>query len=269
MTDGTIAYQSDSLYTIFDDTSGSVSYGYRARFRNSVLGTNTILSDWLTSIGFPFYSLSSVRTRTKEKLWNADFLSDGVVDNWTNEFKDKLTNAAIQSNEDYSLGTVDVGFGTAGLGTVTTTDFKQPRRVWVTYNGSDFHQSTKMDANDDLPDRVYVSTRPYHYWFGNDVIQVKPEESGGTARIMFYRQGTPMQNDTDELPFFMRGYTDGFVEYNLIQAQYKDQKISFTEKKGLEQTLITDFVNQLTPRDKSGAEMIDVVESIQGDDQMP
>ena len=268
MTNGTVTYQSNSEFTIFDDTSGSASYAYRTIFRNSVLSSETTQSDWIV-ITPSFYSLAVLRERTKEKLWNADFLDDPIIDNWTNEFKDKLTNMAIQTNEDYSLGTVDVGFGTAGLGTVTTGDFKQPRRVWVTYDGTDFFQSTKMEANDDFPDRVYVSTHPYHYWFGNDIIQVNPTESGGTARIMFYRQGTTMVNDTDELPRFMRGYTDGFVEYNLIQAQYKDQKISLSEKKLSETTLINNFIGQLVPRDKSSISYIDIAEAISGADNLP
>lgn len=269
MTNGTLTYQADHLYTQFDDTTGSVTYAYRTYFRNSALSVNTTESDWWTPIGLSFYSLGKLRERTKGKLWNADFLSDIVIDDWTNEFKDKLMNAAIQSNEDYSLGTVDVGFGTDGLGTVTTGDFKQPRRLWVTYNGNDFYQSTKMDANDDFPNRTYLSTHPYHYWFGNTIFQVNPAESGGTARVMFYRMGTPMQNDTDELPLFMRGYTDAFVEYNLAQAQYKDNKIGFSEKKNIEQTLITAFVDQLAPRDKTGAELIDIVESVSGYDNLP
>jgi len=267
MTDGTITYQADHSFTQFDDTSGSASYGYRVRFRNSVSGSQTSLSDWVLSPGFSFYSLAEIRQRSKDKMWDATFIQDDLVwDRWTNEFKDKLTNAAIQVNEDYSLGTVDVGFGTDGLGTVTTGDFKQPRRVWVKYGGNDFVESTKQESNDDFPNRTYVSTQPQHYWFGNDIIQVKPEESGGTARIMFYSQGTTMVNDTDELPRYMRGYTDGFVDYNLIQAQYKDGKMTMSEKKTAEMSLIREFTGQLTPRDKSGADRIEIVEAISGDD---
>ena len=269
ITNGTLTYQADHELTQFDDISGSVSYAYRTYFRNSVLDTNTTESDWWVPTGLTFYALGKLRERTKGKLWNSDFLNDDDIDDWTNEFKDKLMNAAIQANEDYSLGTVDVGFGTAGLGTITTTDFKQPRRVWVTYNGNDYYQSTKMDANDDSPDRNYISTHPYHYWFGNDIFKVNPTESGGTARVMFYRMGTPMANDTDELPLFMRGYTDKFVEYNLLQAQYKDSKISMSEKTLAEQSLIGDFVNQLAPRDKTGAEFIDITDAISGYDNLP
>ena len=268
MTDGTITYQADNQYTQFDDTSGSTSYAYKTYFRNSTLAVNSTESDWIV-VTPSFYSLSIIRQRTKDKLWDSSFIrDDSVVDNWTNEFKDRLMNGAIQANEDYNLGTVDVGFGTAGLGTITTGDFKQPRRVWVTYDGNNFFQSTRMDANDDFPDRVYLSTRPYHFWFGNDIIQVQPPESGGTARIMFYRMGTTMVNDTDELPRFMRGYTDAFVEYNLIQAQYKDSKISMSEKKLAENSLVGEFINHLAPRDKSSTEMIDLTDAIEGYDHL-
>ena len=270
LTDGTVTYQPDSLYTIFDDTAGSSTYGYRTLFRNSVLSVNTTESDWITTAGFPFYSLGKIRERTKNKLWNSDFIKeDLVIDDWTNEFKDKLTNAAIQSNEDYSLGTVGVGFGTNGLGTITTNDFKQPRKVWITYNGVEDVLSTKMEANDEYPNRIYSSVHPYHFWQGNDIFKVLPADQGGTAKITFYRMGTAMVNDTDELPRFMRGYTDGFVEYNLIQAQYLDQKISMTEKKGAEQTLVGEFVSQLTPRDKTGAKYIGITEALSGDDFLP
>src|SRR3990167_10300041 len=155
MTDGTLTYQADNLYTIFDDTSGSSTYGYRTYFKNSAgaSGSTTIESDWITSGGFSFYSLASLRGRIKEKLWNADWLTDTMIDNWINEWKDSMTNEVIQVNEDYALGTVNVGFGTDGLGTITTEDYSQPRRFWVTYDGVNKFQSTKQSYNDWFPEQ--------------------------------------------------------------------------------------------------------------------
>lgn len=267
LTDGTVTYQADSEYTQFDDTAGSSTYAYKTLFRNSVLDVRTTKSDWIV-VTPNFYSLAVIRDRTKSKLWNADFVDDSDIDNWTNEFKDKLTNIAINVNDDYSLGTVDVSFGTAGQGTITTGDFKQPRKIWVTYNGVDYYQSTKMEAYEDFPGRVYSSTNPFHYWFGNDIVQVNPAESGGTARIMYYQLGTTMVNDTDELPRYMRGYTDLFVEYNLIQAQYKDQKISLSDKKVAETTLFQSFISEVTPRDKTGPRFIHISEVTDADDNL-
>src|SRR3990167_2500281 len=126
MTSGTVGYQADSNYTIFDDTSGSTTYAYKTYFRNSELAVNSTESDWIIPGGAVFYSLSALRDRVKEKLWNSDFIkSDKTIDNWINEWKDEMSNAAIKVNENYAMGTVDLAFGTTGLGTITTGDFKQ------------------------------------------------------------------------------------------------------------------------------------------------
>jgi len=270
MTGGTITYAADSLVTQFDDTAGSASYAYRTYFRNSagIGGSTSIESDWITSAGFTFYSLAKLRERVKEKLWSSNYLTDPVINNWINEWKDEMVTAAVSTNEDYSMGTVDVGFGTAGLGTVTTADFSQIRRLEVTYNGSDFYLSTRKNANDFLPGQTFLSTHPYHNWRGDTIFQVRPPESGGTARISFYRFGTTMVNDTDELPLPLRAYTKSFVDYVLGQAYLKDNKADYFEKmmivaNGAKKT----FLDQITNRDKSSPQMIDLVESITGDDE--
>src|SRR3990167_6807764 len=146
ITNGTITYQADHLTTQFDDTTGVGTYGYRTRYQSSLGSTSQ--SDWWTPAGLNFYSLFRLRQRIKDKLWSADFLSDSVIDDWINEWKDQMSNAVISVNEDYALGTVDVPFDTNALGTITTGDYKQIRRFEVTYNGNDFYLSTKHNVND-------------------------------------------------------------------------------------------------------------------------
>lgn len=263
---GTVTYTADGTVTEFDDTAGGTGSAYRVVYKNSVTAGTTDFSDWITPAGFSFYSLAALRARSKEKLWDASFIvNDSTWDNWTNEFKDRVTNKVIQVNEDYALGTVGVGFTSDGLGTVTTGDFSQARRVWVTYNGVGTNESVKMNINDVHPDQVFSSASPRHAWVGDSVFQVFPAESGGTALFTFYRFGTTMVNDTDELPLPMRSMTDKFVDYNLLQAQYKDSKISFIEKKSIEESLVADVAAILTPRDKTGATYVDIVETISGD----
>src|SRR3990167_7222181 len=268
LTNGTITYQSDSLFTQFDDTSGASTYAYRARFRNSISGTTTSQSDWLTPLGFDFYSLARIRERIKRKLWDATFITDEtIIDDWINEWKDEMSNAVIALNEDYSMGTVDIAFGTAGLGTITTADFSQIRRLDITYNGQDFYFSTKQNVNDYDPNQVFSSVHPYHNWMGDTVFQVKPPESGGTARIAFYRFGTTMVNDTDVLPLPMRSYTKSFVDYGLSQAYLKDEKLDHYDRTiTLAHGAKNDFITKLTPRDQSGPSMVDIVEAIDAQD---
>lgn len=267
MTSGTITYQPDHEFTQFDDTSGSTTYAYKTLFRNSVLAVNTTESDWITSAGFSFYSLANMRQQIKDRLWDADYIKDDkVIDNWINEWRYEMVNTLVSLNEDYALGTVGVGFGTAGLGTVTTADFKHPRRVWVTYNGTDKFQSTKMSVNDFRPDETFSSSHPYHYWEGNTVIGIRPPESGGTAEITFYRLGTTMVNDTDELALPLHGYTKSFVDYGEAMALKKDGKQDWKDVLSLAQVGKAQFVTQMTPRDVSGPQTVDLVEYTSGED---
>src|SRR3990167_3149476 len=140
MTNGTVEYQADAIdpftsqsYTIFDDTSAASTDAYKTYFRSSSLAVNSNESDWITASGFNFYSLGKLRSRVREKLWKSDFVSNEEINNWINEWKDEMTNNAVSVNEDYAIGTVNVAFGTAGLGTVTTADFKQPKKMEITY----------------------------------------------------------------------------------------------------------------------------------------
>ena len=271
---GTIEYQADAFdqqtgqsYTIFDDTTGTISDAYKTYFRNSTLAVNSTESDWITSVGFTFYSLGKIRSRVREKLWDSNFAADGEIDNWINEAKDEFTNAVISVNEDYAIGTVNVSFGTNGLGTVTTTDFKQPKRIEVTYNGSDFFLSTKRDLNTYFTSETVNSAHPYHNWEGNTVLRVMPSTEAGTAKIWYYRTGTPLVNDTDELDLPMRSYTKAFVDYALGMAYQKDGKTLEADRKfgdfnGQKQI----FVQQITPRDKSSQTFVQIQEVTSGDD---
>src|SRR3990167_9382270 len=229
-TAGSVTYQADKELTIFDDTDGVATNAYKTYYRNSTLNVTSTESGWTTSAGFDFYSLAKLRDRVKSKLWDSSIVSGSQIDDWINEWKDEMQNSVISVNGDYAIGTVDVGFGTNGLGTITTTDFKQIRRLWVTYDGVDWFHSTKMSLNYPVPDQEFSSTHPYHYYMGDSAIGVEPAVNGGTARIHFYRMGTPMMNDTDTLPVPMRPYTKSFVDYSVAQAQYKDGKVQRSEE---------------------------------------
>lgn len=273
ITDGTVTYQPDSWdlkdqesYTIFDHTAGSSSYGYRTRFRSSSLSVTTDQSDWITFAGLDFYSLGKIRERAKNKLWDSSFISDEVADEWINECKDIMVNRVIQTNEDYALGTENIAFGTNGFGTITTADFSQIRRVWITTDGVNDFQSTKMNINDYTPGRIFSSTHPYHAFRGDNVIEVHPE-GPGTAKLQFYRFGTTMVNETDTLPVPMRAYTDIFVDYVVSQALFKDQKDKEAQNKlDRVQLSINQFAMDMAPRDKSGPTMLDIVEPVSGED---
>lgn len=267
MSSGTVTITPDSIFTQFDDTSGATTYAYRVAYRNSVTTDVSSDSDWLTPSGYSFYSLFSVRERLKGKLRSASYIKDdSTIDDWTNEWVERLNNVLVDVNQDYSLGTVDVSFGTAGLGTVTSTDFKEIRRIWVTYNGTDYYNATKMHVTDFENQDVFSSSQPSYYMYGDSVFGVKPESGGGTARIVYYKLNTVLVNDTDELPVPMRGYTKTFVDYVLSQAYYLDKRVDLGKifnnnaEVGLDM-----FRNEVTPRSKTGPQFIKLTDSVSDD----
>jgi hypothetical protein len=265
---GTITYKGDSQYTIFDHTAGSSQLSYQVYYLNSITTGSSVMSDWASWAGYPFYSLAAIRNRGMSKLWNADFVTKEVGNDWVNECKDTMAREAIQTNEDYAFGTENVAFGTDGYGTITTADFSNLRKVWITYNGVDKFQSTKMNANDFLPTQYFSSAHPYHNFRGDNVIQVHPG-GPGTAELEFYRFGTTLVNETDLLPVPMRPYTDIFTEYFKAQALFKDEKFTEAENTMARvNRMVANFVANLGARDKTGPTMIDIVEMVSGDDRV-
>src|SRR3990172_7981844 len=166
ITDGTLTITPDSTITQFDYASGSVTYAYKVSFRNPVSGEQSSNSDFITSLGFSFYSLA----------------------------------------------------------TITSDNFKEARRIWITYNGSDYYEATKIDPTGYVPSQSFNSTHPYFEYAGDNIVKIHPSDSAGTVRLTYYTLQTALTNDTDTLPVSMRGYSKSFVDYTLSMAYYLDDK---------------------------------------------
>lgn len=265
---GTISITPDNTYTQFDDTNGLSSDAYRTYFRNSVTDETSSESDWLTSTGFSFYSLAKIRDRIRGKLFNSSYIkNDEQINDWVNEWLEEMNNAIVDIDKSYSLGTVNVGFGTDGMGTVTSDDFKSFKKIWVTYDGTNKYKATKLDLSKYYPNEIYNEAHPYYVWQGDDVFQVLPSTQSGTAEITYYKRAPLLVNDTDELPFAMRSYSKSFVNYALSEAYYNDDK----DAKGqayLGRALAdkNNFIKEMTPRNFGDIETIQISYEITGDE---
>lgn len=255
ITSGTLSITPDQDFTEYDDTTATSAYAYKVAYRNSVTGEVSSDSDWITPAGFSFYSLASIRRRIRSKLFNANFIpTDDIVNDWVNEYLEIMNGAIIDVNKDYAIGTVDVAYsGTAELGTITATDFKEVRRVWYTTDGVNFYKATRMDLTGYEPNQTFSATDPYFYYQGDTVIGRKPSDASGTLRIAYYKLSTILTNDTDELPVPMRAYTKGFVDYGLAQALYKDNKSEeAARREDISYAVTAKFVSQVAPRSQDG-----------------
>lgn len=255
----------DNDFTQYDDTSGASTYAYKAAYYNSAIGTISSDSDWIMGSGYDFYSLANMRQRMKDKLFSTGFIGDdSIIDGWINEYLELMTNAAIDVNEDYNLGSTNVTFsGTAEMGTIGTADFKSIRRVWMTTNGTDWYVAQKMQPVDVRPNQVFNETMPYYFMYDQNQISRWPHDNGGTAAILYYKLTATMTNESDTLPQTMRGYTKGYVDYCMAQARYKEGK--FAEGQAFEASAMAQldkFKREMTPRNKSQSSTIQILENV-------
>lgn len=267
---GTVTIQPDQLFTQIDDSTAQSGFAYKASFYNSVLAEETADSDWLTPAGYSFYSRARIRDRIKGKLYDSGFIkNDETINDWINEWYENMNNAAVHTNQDYSIGTVDVAFGTAGLGTITSTDYKDIRRVWVTTDGNNFYVAHRITQTDFDPTQVFSISEPAYYPYGDTVFGVKPDGQAGTARISYYTLINPLDNDGDELPVVMRGYSKSFVDYGLAQALQIDGKADQAAKKLNDaEGAMSLFVTDITPRSYSGPRFIKITDDLTGNDEI-
>ena len=262
----TVSITPDSLYTEYNDTSGAATYAYKTKYLNSVSGDQSSESDWFTPSGPSYYSLQKVRQRAKDALYNANYLKDDtVITDWINEWLEEMTNAAIKINQGYSVGSQNIAFGTAGLGTVTDSTFKQPIKMELTFDGITYRNSLEIPYNQWSTQEFYSAISPRHSWTGDATFCILPVGVAGTARLTFAKRNTPLIDDTDELPFSLRSYTTSCVNYVLYRAYDNDNKGEQADKYYNKYLLSqTKFVNEITPRDQTGPKFIDFLDGLSG-----
>jgi len=266
----TVSITPDSQYTEYNDASGVATYAYKTRYYNSVLGNESADSDWFVPGGPTFYSKAKLRNRIKDRLYDVGYIkSDDVIDDWINEWLEEMNTAAIKVNKDYLLGTATVSIGATGLGTITDSDFMYAEKIEVTQDGVNYTQTTKINMQRYDDNTSFTSSLPYHSWQGDNLIQFLPKTIGGTARVVYSKGQAQLTEEGDELPFPMRRYTRGFIEYGLYCAYDNDEKSDTSDRHyGKAQKIKADFINEITPRDHTGIEMIDIDEPLSGFDDV-
>lgn len=262
----TVSITPDNLYTQYDDTTGASTYAYYAQYYNSITGDLSGSSSVFIPGGPTFYSLQKLRQRTKDKLYSAGYIKDdSVITDWINEWYELMTNEAIKVNQGYLLGTANYSFGTAGYGTITDTRFKQAVKMEVTYDGVTFIPSTEIAMHNFSESDFFNAFQPRHCWIGETTFEILPHNTLGTVKVTYAQRFAPLINDSDELTQTLKAYTTSCVEYCLSVAYGLDQK-DIQQQEHFQKFVSTEaaFIAEITPRDQTGAKMIDLGESISG-----
>jgi hypothetical protein len=265
ITAGTVNIQADNAFTQFDDTSGATTYAYKTAYYNSVLDVVSDDSSWILPAGNSQYSLSRLRQRIRDKLFNSAFVTDDTLNDWINEWKDELTNTAIKVNKAYAIGTTTVSFAAnVQLGTITASDFKTINRIWFSdSSGTGSTNALQTNMHDYSPTDIFSSDRPKFFYYGDTVIGRLPYDYATTATITYSKLNTNLNNDSDELPTPMKGYTKSFIDYAMAQAYMKDNN-----QEAAKPYMITaendrlKFQNEITPRHETGPQFVTTVEPI-------
>lgn len=261
----TVSITPDSLFTQYDDTTGVAGGAYYAQYYNSLNGDLSGSSSIFQPGGPTYYSLQKIRQRIKDKLYSAGFIRDDtIITDWINEAYEQLVNAAIKVNQGYLLGTAQYGFGTAGYGTITDSLFKQAVKMEVTYDGASYIPSTEVALRSFTESDFFNAYAPRHAWIGETVFEILPHNTPGTVKVTYATRFTPLVNDTDELTQTLKAYTTAFVEYGLAQAYGLDQKSEYDKHMQVYELNKANFIAEITPRDQTGAKMIDIGESVSG-----
>lgn len=265
----TVTITPDSTATLYNDTTGASTYAYKTTFFNSVTSDVSSDSDWIVPGGPTFYSLQSIRNRIKSRMPSSAFVdNDTIFNTWINEWLEQMTNAAIKVNQDFAIGTTVVSFDSNGMGTITATDFKQPRKVEISRDaGITYYKSTKV-FQDEYDDRdIFTSLNPRHVWYGDNVFKIIPGQTGGSAKITYYKLNPQMVNETDELPVSMRAYSQSFVDWGLGIANELDRQQADADRMyGRAEAGKQAFINEITPRDQSGPTYMTFDSDLTGDD---
>ena len=258
----------DSEYTQYYDTSGASTYAYKASYYNSITTEESTDSDWILPTGQSPYSLAKMRERIKRKLTSSNYIqSDDIINDWINEWLEKMTNTAIDVNKDYLLGSESISLAVnQEFGTVTSADFKELRKMQVV-TASGTATASRMNITDFRADQVFTESLPQFYWKGDTVFGEKPIDNTRTVVIDYYKRSPILVNDTDEIPNSMQNYTKSFVDYGYAQACFLDQKddkgYSFINMANAE---LAQFKQEISPRWKTGTQYVLVVSPLSSED---
>lgn len=267
LTNGTVTITPDRFdfegnsYTVFEETGGSVTYSYQIQLLNSV---GTVLSGTSSEIvpsGYTNYSLYGLRQRVKNKV-SYIAVEDEVIDELLNEWHEKMTNALINTNRDYAMGTTTISFNAnQQFGTITAANFKSPRRVWFT-GAAGTQNMHPTDLNNISPQNNLTSEYNQVYYFrGDNIIGRQPYSAAGTINIDYYAIGTQLGSDGEELPIPMRGHTRYYVDYAVDRLDMLDKgsNVSVSEKNSNESkwnAWEAQYKDDMSPRQQSGPEHI-------------
>ncbi len=257
---GTVTITPDQPFTQFEDTTAIDGYAYKTAWYNSALDIYSADSNWITTSGYSPYSRAGLRAAVRKRIKNIPGIEDDDINLFLNEYMEIMRNAAVQVNEDYGLGTLNIAVG-AGTQEYTVTDelYRSPVRVWmINGNGTVTYYPTPVSEIQPTTD---YSWSPRFYMPGDNVIGFLPTpQQSGTAQIIQNQLDERLDSDDQEIPRPMKSYVTGFVDYATAICYRQDGKDTLAESR--ERTAMAKvelFKSEINPRQRVMNEQVNTV----------
>lgn len=257
---GTVTITPDQTFTQFEDTTASTGYAYKTQFYNSYLDVSSAESNWITTSGYGPYTRGGLRDAVRRRIKNIPGILDDDINLFLNEYMEMMRSAAVQINEDYGLGTLNIEVG-AGTQEYVVTDplHRSPARVWMIADGGTVPYRPIYTA--EINPGMDYSWDPRFYLPGDGVIGVLPVPSqGGTLQIIQNEIDSRLDSDDQELPQPMKPYTTGFIDYATSLCYRQDGKDNLADsKERLAMSKIDLFRREINPRQRMTNEQVSLV----------
>jgi hypothetical protein len=226
----TIDIAVDEDETTYKDAAGVSTDYYRFRYKNSIDNSYSDYSVEIPASGYPSNALNSMVEKVltlfssqSEKLLNRDEIIEDI-----NEGYRILVNKIIDLGIDYYAKKGDQIPLVANQEEYTLpTDFVRPKRIYISYDGSNEYPAEPMDFILEQSKTAYLEAEPKYFFRGEKiVIRPVPTSSTGYIQPYYYYMPNLLTNDDDE-PELPKGYHNLLVNYALARAFEKDKKIDW------------------------------------------
>lgn len=258
---GTVSITPDHPFTQFEDTTTLPGYAYKTAFYNSALDVYSSDSNWITTDGYSPYSRAGLRDAVRKRIKNIPGIEDDDINLFLNEYMEMMRNGAVQVNEDYGLGTLNVSVGAGTQEYLITDDLhRTPARVWM-INGNGTVAYNPIFTSDIDPSMDY-SWSPRFYLPGDNTIGFLPiPQEGGTAQVIQNELDEQLDSDDDEIPRPMKPYKTGFIDYATAMCYRQDGKDTLADSREvLAMRKIDMFKSEIDPRQRMTNQQVTMVE---------
>jgi len=230
----TINIAVDQDITEFTDTSGDTTTYYKFSFYNSVISSETDLSDPISAGGFVFHSLGTMVDRVLSLFGDTreEFVSFDEVKDWINEFLLEAYSILSTHTKRFNISTTTIALDSSTDTYNLPSDFLVEKAVKLSRDGGETFPTSVPMQSLDSQGSVFQDNVIYTYIvYNNNLVLDRKPQGNEVLKIWYIAQPNSLNNPTDTLSSPFQNHSHLFVRYALALCYLKAKK--FDEYKDL------------------------------------